>query len=122
VGRDAPPARAGAEAARISGVELATAHRIAARVYFARGEFERSAEQAEKSLALRPTQQAAYDGACARSRAGQPGQALALLRRAGELGFRDAEHARADEDLAVLRRDPRFLSWLDELESAPANA
>lgn len=97
---------------RVGGVEPAGAHLAASRIAFRRGQFARAAELAERSLQLSPSEQAAYEAACARAQLGQLEPALALLAQARELGFEDLEHARQDPDLAPLRAHPGFDSWL----------
>ena len=49
-----------------------------------------------------------YNLACALARQGKKDEALAALEKAVDLGFRDANHVQADEDLAALRGDERF--------------
>jgi hypothetical protein len=44
--------------------------------------------------------------------------ALRLLERARELGFRDAAYAASDEDLAPLHGLPAFESWLTALRQS----
>jgi Zn-dependent protease len=109
------------QAARLPGVDLAIAHRMAARTAFLRRDFLASARYAERSVELRPSQQAAYDAACAYAQAGSPAAALGMLERASSLGFKDGGYASTDEDLAPLRGDPGFARWLASLgESVPA--
>jgi formylglycine-generating enzyme required for sulfatase activity len=49
-----------------------------------------------------------YNQACAQARLGRPEEALASLAKSVELGFSDAAHLRADDDLASLREDRRL--------------
>lgn len=49
-----------------------------------------------------------YNLACSLALTGAESEALAELERAIALGYDDAEHLVADEDLASLRGDPRF--------------
>lgn len=50
----------------------------------------------------------AYNAACAYSRLNRPKEAMAMLRRALDLGFRDAKALAEDPDLANARKDPSF--------------
>jgi hypothetical protein len=54
------------------------------------------------------TQLALYNSACARSLQGQVDEGLRLLALAVREGFTDARAIEGDEDLAALRRSPRF--------------
>ncbi len=49
-----------------------------------------------------------YNLACSLALLGRAGDAVGALQRAVELGYDDAEHLIADEDLADLREEPRF--------------
>jgi hypothetical protein len=42
---------------------------------------------------------------------------MGALERAGELGYDDADHAAADEDLAALRHEERFVRFLARLRA-----
>jgi arylsulfatase A-like enzyme len=55
-----------------------------------------------------------YDLACALARQGKKPQALAELRRAIQLGYRDGKHIAADPDLESLREVPAFKSLMQE--------
>jgi Flp pilus assembly protein TadD len=59
-----------------------------------------------------------YNLACSLALSGDAETSIAELRSAVRLGYREAEHTRADEDLASLRGDPRFLRLLAEMEAA----
>jgi predicted esterase len=59
----------------------------------------------------------AYNAACAYSRLNQRKEALAMLGRAVDAGFRDAKLLRDDPDLANARKDPGFAAlqaWLEQ--------
>ncbi len=57
-----------------------------------------------------------YDAACAYSRLNQRKEALALLGKAVDLGFKDAKLMKNDPDLANIRKDPGFEALLARLE------
>jgi quercetin dioxygenase-like cupin family protein len=72
-------------------------------------EWDRAIEILEGHLADTPDHAGThYNLACAHARAGRPDVALDHLVRAIELQESFAEYARADDDLASLRDDPRF--------------
>jgi tetratricopeptide (TPR) repeat protein len=58
----------------------------------------------------------AYAAACSSALAGDAAKALAYLDRAAGLGFRDAEHMKADTDLASVRPDPRFRTIVERVQ------
>jgi Flp pilus assembly protein TadD len=59
-----------------------------------------------------------YNLACSLALLRRPAESLAALERAIELGYDDAEHLLADEDLATLRDDSRFRSIVQRLRAA----
>lgn len=59
-----------------------------------------------------------YNLACSLALVGCIDEALGVLERACELGYDDADHAEADEDLAALRDEDRFHALLARLRSA----
>jgi serine/threonine protein kinase/tetratricopeptide (TPR) repeat protein len=61
-----------------------------------------------------------YNYACVAVVANRPNEALQYLREAIDLGYSDAEHLQADDDLKPLRRDPRFTSLVSEARKRPA--
>jgi len=64
-------------------------------------------------VAMRPRDPISYYNlACSHSRLKQSTRAFAAIRRAIELGYRDAEHMQVDPDLENVRKDPR---WQDVL-------
>lgn len=103
------------DARRLPGLDLRTAFRFGARVLFLRERFDDAARLGEQGLALAPDAEAAYDVACARARMGDNEGALSALERARTLGFKDAELARSDPDLAALASHPRFVAWAASL-------
>jgi beta-lactamase regulating signal transducer with metallopeptidase domain/tetratricopeptide (TPR) repeat protein len=64
--------------------------------------FERQAQRGDSPM------RALYNAACCYGRLGDADAALETLGRATDAGWSDADHARADDDLASLRGNPRF--------------
>jgi Flp pilus assembly protein TadD len=62
-----------------------------------------------------------YNLACSLCLLGQHDAALAMLQRASELGYAEAEHLLQDEDLLGLRDDPRFLALVEQLRCKPSS-
>ena len=76
---------------------------------FEAGDYEQGADRAQALIANDPPYGAVYyNTACFESRAGRTDAALAHLRRAVELSPSLAELARADDDLAALRKQGAF--------------
>jgi tetratricopeptide (TPR) repeat protein len=75
--------------------------------------------QIDKRLVqLRPGDPLAhYNLACSYALLKRPEQALKILRRAVELGYRDFRYMREDRDLESIRHDPRFRQILREYEN-----
>jgi Zn-dependent protease len=110
-----------AQALRLPGVDPAAAFSCAERALFIRGAYSEAAAMGEAALAHVPSPSVAYDAACAFARAQNLHDAVRLLHRARELGFRDAAYAASDEDLATLHGHPAFEAWLADLrQSAPS--
>jgi tetratricopeptide (TPR) repeat protein len=66
---------------------------------------------------LRPTDSLArYNLACSLSLTGRYDEALAELRKAVELGYRDFPFMMKDRDLDPIRRDPRFRDLVREFD------
>ncbi len=107
-----------AEALRLPGVDAAAAFACAERVLFIRGAYSEAAQVSEAALAHAPRADIAYDAACAYARAHNVRDALRLLERARELGFRDAAYAESDEDLTALHGQPGFEQWLTALRQS----
>jgi Flp pilus assembly protein TadD len=57
-----------------------------------------------------------YNFACSLALTGHHDDALTILRKAVELGYRDFRYMRQDGDLASVRQDPRFRIMLKEFE------
>ena len=108
------------EALRLPGVDPAAAYACAERVLFIRGAYSEAAQVSEAALTHAPRADIAYDAACAYARAHNVRDALRLLERARELGFRDAAYAASDEDLAPLHAEPAFEQWLTALRQSEA--
>lgn len=69
----------------------------------------------ERIVRLRPRDATAhYNLACRYARLQQRDKAIESLRRAVELGFRDFRSMTRDEDLASIRKDPRFRQIVSE--------
>ncbi len=62
---------------------------------------------------------ARYNLACSLALCRASAAALLELERAIELGYSDADHLLADEDLSSLRQEPNFLALLERLRSQP---
>lgn len=102
----------------LPGLDLSSAYGCAERVLFLRERFSEAAAAAVKRVELKPTAEAAYDAACALSRAGDRERAVSLLEQARTLGFDDLGHAATDPDLAALHGHPRFQALLGGLKTA----
>ena len=57
-----------------------------------------------------------YNLACSYALLGETDAAIRALEEGIRLGYREPDHMRADEDLALLRDDPRFLEILEGLD------
>lgn len=72
-------------------------------------QFAQAAALYEKAFAAGSTDgAAAYDAACCQALIGGRDKAFELLKKAGEFGWQNADHARRDTDLETLRTDPRW--------------
>ena len=102
------------------------------RLEAAKGRYQQAAAAYEAALALLPklakldglaarvalTERVAlYNLACARARADQTEPALQALSRALERGYRDLARLEADEDLASIRKHPRFVNMLERIQA-----
>lgn len=108
-------------ALRLPGVDPSGAFTCAERTLFIRGAYSEAAAVGEEALKHVPSPTIAYDAACAFARARLVPDALRLLRRASELGYRDADYAASDEDLSSLHGQPAFEAWLTELRLSQAS-
>jgi non-specific serine/threonine protein kinase len=89
--------------------EDARARIILASDYAALGQIEEATREANLAMALRPNEATVlYNAACVFCGLGQKPDAISALRKAWDAGFRDADWARKDPDLAILRGDPEF--------------
>ncbi|NTX54089.1 site-2 protease family protein [Myxococcus sp. CA039A] len=109
------------EALKLPGVEAAAAFSCAERVLFIRGVYSEAAAMGEAALEHAPSASIAYDAACAYAKARNVPDAVRLLRRASELGFKDGAYAASDADLAPLHGHPAFEEWLTELRQSAAS-
>jgi predicted esterase len=107
-------ASAGSEAERLSAKRLIEALFVQASFYLPRQFFERkdafrASLSLEVAVALKPDLGSAwYNLACARAVSGEKRKALAALRTAVELGFRDRAHIEKDSDLESLRGEKEY--------------
>lgn len=70
-----------------------------------------------KITTLRPNDSLAhYNLACSYVLTNRLDEALAMLRKAVELGYRDFRFMQQDADLSVLRQDPRFTDLIREFK------
>lgn len=110
-----------AQALKLPGVDPAAAFSCAERVLFIRGAYSEAGAMGEAALTHVPNPTIAYDAACAFARARNLTDAVRLLHRARELGFRDVAHASSDEDLAPLHGNPAFEAWLADLRQSASS-
>src|SRR5208283_1982867 len=88
---------------------MVSASNRATTLLFSRGEYEKAAALLRRVVEKTPQDfNAHYNLACALARLGKTDDALAHLEKSIELGFSDAKHVEADDDLASLRKLPRF--------------
>ncbi|HEY3176738.1 MAG TPA: protein kinase [Candidatus Polarisedimenticolia bacterium] len=89
--------------------EDARARVLLAGDYAAQGRIEDAVREANLAVTLRPNEATVlYNAACAFCEMKKKPEALDALRKAWDAGFRDAEWARRDPDLALLHGDPEF--------------
>ena len=83
-----------------------------------KGRFADGLQIDKRLVGLRPHDPLAhYNLACSYALLRKPEQALKILRRAVELGYRDFRYMREDRDLDSIRHDPRFRQLLREYEA-----
>jgi predicted esterase len=88
------------------------------RMLLAKGEARRAAAAQEVAAEIHPAAaHVRYGLACSWARAGRKKEALAELRRAVQLGFKDAAHMGADPDLETLRGEPGFQQLLETMRT-----
>ncbi|HSA94357.1 MAG TPA: hypothetical protein VLE48_15190, partial [Terriglobales bacterium] len=89
--------------------EDARAHILLAALYAARGRTEDAVREAQFAVSLRPNDATLlYNVACTYGQMNRKQEALDAIKKAWEAGFTDANWARRDPDLAILRGDPEF--------------
>ena len=82
-----------------------------------KGRYAEGMQIDKRLVQLRPHDPLAhYNLACSYALLKRPDQALKILRRAVELGYRDFRYMREDRDLDAIRHDPRFRQLLRECE------
>jgi tetratricopeptide (TPR) repeat protein len=83
-----------------------------------KGRYAEGMQIDKRLVQLRPHDPLAhYNLACSYALLKRPDQALKILRRAVELGYRDFRYMREDKDLDSIRHDPRFRQLLREYEN-----
>lgn len=83
-----------------------------------KGRFVEGLQIDKRLVQLRPSDPLAhYNLACSLSLLKKKDQALKVLRRAIELGYRDFRYIDEDRDLDFIRNDPRFRQLLREFEN-----
>jgi tetratricopeptide (TPR) repeat protein len=89
--------------------EDARARVLLASDYAAMGRFPEAIREANLAIALRPNEATVlYNAACVFCSMEQKEEAMAALKKAWEAGFREADWARRDPDLAPLHGEPEF--------------
>lgn len=84
-------------------------------VLFARGEYAESEKILREAIERIPHDpNSHYNLACALARQDKKDDALTMLGKAVDLGFRDAQHIGSDEDLQDLREEDRFKEIVEE--------
>jgi predicted esterase len=85
---------------------------------FTAGHYADAERDCQQLIALQPKEPAhRYNLACAQSRQGHADQAIVSLTAAVDLGYADAAHAQADDDLAALRPLPAFAKEVEAMRS-----
>jgi tetratricopeptide (TPR) repeat protein len=83
-----------------------------------KGRYAQGLQIDKRLVQLRPNDPLAhYNLACSYALLKRSEQALKILRRAVELGYRDFRYMREDHDLDSIRQDPRFRQLLREYEN-----
>jgi serine/threonine protein kinase len=89
--------------------EDARARVLVAADYAILGRVEDARREVDLAIALRSSETTVlYNAACVYCQLGRKAEALGALVRASEAGFKDAQWARRDPDLALLHGDPEF--------------
>ena len=83
-----------------------------------KGRYAEGLQIDKRLIHLRPNDPLAhYNLACSYALLKKPDQAIKILRRAIELGYRDFGYMSEDTDLDSIRHDPRFRQLLREFKS-----
>ena len=73
------------------------------------GRVEEAMKEADLAMVLRPNDaNVAYNAACVYCSLGKTSEAMAALRKAKGVGWKDIVWTRRDPDLAILHGDPEF--------------
>jgi serine/threonine protein kinase/tetratricopeptide (TPR) repeat protein len=89
--------------------EDARAHMLLAGDYGYNGRVEEAMKEADLAMVLRPNDaNVAYNAACVYCSIGKVSEAMAALRKAKTVGWKDTVWTRRDPDLAILHGDPEF--------------
>jgi len=87
--------------------------------YTARGRYQEGLAADRRLAALRPDDPGVlYNLACSLSLTGNLDEAFPVLERAASRGYRDFDAILEDSDLDALRRDPRFVPFLNRLRGS----
>jgi non-specific serine/threonine protein kinase len=98
--------------------EDARARVLLAGAYSYLGQVEAATREANLAIALRPNEATVlYNAACVFCYLQRKPDALAALKKAWDAGFRDADWARRDPDLAILHGDPEFEKLYPEAQA-----
>jgi non-specific serine/threonine protein kinase len=82
------------------------------------GRIDDAMREVNMAIVLRPDEASVlYNAACAYCLMGKKAEALEVLRRSWEVGFRDPDWARRDPDLAILHGEPEFERMYPETTS-----
>jgi Zn-dependent protease len=85
---------------------------------FHSGDYELSAEAGRQALERTSEPEVAYNIACAKARAGHDDEAMAWIKRAVEMGYRNGAAMASDPDLETLRSRPEFEAIYGRLSGA----
>jgi non-specific serine/threonine protein kinase len=89
--------------------EDARAHMLLAGDYGYMGRVEEAMKEADLAMVLRPNDaNVAYNAACVYCSLGKTSEAMAALRKAKTVGWKDTVWTRRDPDLKILHGDPEF--------------
>jgi Tfp pilus assembly protein PilF len=89
--------------------EDARARMLLANTYVSMGRTEDASREINLAIALRPNEATVlYNAACAFCQLNKKAEALAAITKAWNAGFKDADWARRDPDLALIHSEPGF--------------